>query len=128
MISRECHLVLGAKLSVARGSANSMSMNLRHAAALALVGWYLMAPVVARCVESDRGNKWALKLPPTIKTDYGPEIDLKAPLNQWWGMAKYQSREVCERVRTNWPTDSWTGQQVLHGKCVFIDDSRLNSN
>jgi hypothetical protein len=32
-------------LSVARPSANSMSMNLRHAAALALVGWYLMLPV-----------------------------------------------------------------------------------
>jgi hypothetical protein len=33
-------------LSVARLSANSMSMNLRHAAALAIVGWYLMIPPI----------------------------------------------------------------------------------
>jgi len=39
-------------LSVARRSANSLSMNLRHAAALALIGWYLMVPPprLAACV------------------------------------------------------------------------------
>ena len=35
---------LSRHLSVARLSANSMSMNLGNAAAFALVGWYLMAP------------------------------------------------------------------------------------
>lgn len=37
----------GGHLSVARLSANSVSMNLHHAAALALVGWYLMATAMA---------------------------------------------------------------------------------
>ena len=40
-----CH---GAKLSVARRSGNSMSMNLRHAAALALVAIVLTAPTMVR--------------------------------------------------------------------------------
>lgn len=100
-------------------------MNLRYAAALALVGWYLMLPTAAECVESDRGNKWPLMVPPTIKTDNGPKIDFNAPLNDWWRMGKYRSREDCERTRANWPTGNWTGQQVSHGKCVSIDDPRL---
>ena len=33
------------RLSVARRSANSMSMKFRHAATLALVRWYLMVPL-----------------------------------------------------------------------------------
>jgi hypothetical protein len=39
-----CLFVVERSLSVARWSGNSMSMNPRHAAALALVGWHLMVP------------------------------------------------------------------------------------
>jgi hypothetical protein len=102
-------------------------MKLRHAAALALVAWYLMTPVAARCVEHANG-KWSLRVPPNIKTGHGPEIDFTAPLNHWWSIGGgFRSREACERARANWPTDTWTGQQVLHGKCVLIDDPRLKS-
>jgi hypothetical protein len=43
------------KLSVARRFANSTSMNLRHAAAFALVGWYLMAPPLGNDLKSRTG-------------------------------------------------------------------------
>jgi hypothetical protein len=102
-------------------------MRTRHAAALALVGWYLMTPVSARCVAHADG-KWSLRIPPTKKTDHGPKIDSSASLNHWWGIGAFRSREDCERVRANWPTDTWTGQQVLHGECVFLDDPRLKGN
>jgi hypothetical protein len=44
--------VVEAKLSGAGRSGNSMSMNLQHAAALLLVGWYLMMPPLANAWDS----------------------------------------------------------------------------
>jgi hypothetical protein len=54
-----------AKLSVARRPANSLSMNLRHAAALALVGWYLIVgpnPMggCIGCTHSSPGWVWGV--------------------------------------------------------------------
>ena len=51
-------------------------MKLRHAAALALVGWYLMVP------------------PPIGK---GEMIDLKAPLAKWnhWGESPFKTEKDC---------------------------------
>ena len=97
-------------------------MNSRHAAALALVGWYLLSPTVAGCVESDDGNKWPLIMPPITKTEQGTKTDLEAPLYSWWTARKYPSREACERDRAIWPSDSATRQQVLNAKCVYVDD------
>jgi hypothetical protein len=95
-------------------------MNLRHAAALALVGWYLASPTVAGCIESDGANKWSLMMPPIIEPNR--KTDLNAPLNQWWTAREYPSREICERARASWSSDSETRQQVLNAKCVYIDD------
>ena len=65
-------LCRGAKLSVARGSGNSLLMNLRHAAALALVGWYLMVP-------------------PSKRND--------APLSEWTVSLSYASAEACQSAQ-----------------------------
>ena len=68
----------GQDLLVARLSANSMSMNLRrmkprHAAALALVGWYLMTP------------------PPMLEPE---RPGLSEPLGEWSELA-----QVGEQIR-----------------------------
>ena len=97
-------------------------MHFRHAAALALVGWYLMMPTVAGCVENDARNNWPLMMPPIVKTEHGDKIDVSAPLNRWWTAGKYPSRESCEWFRARWPSDAATRQQVSSAKCVYIDD------
>ena len=61
------------KLFLTRRSANSMSMNLRHPAALALVGWYLMFPPVAS----------------------NGRVDAYAPLSKWWKFEKDDSAGEC---------------------------------
>src|SRR5271155_5503786 len=72
---------LNAHLSVARRSANTMSMNLRHAAALALVGWYLMVPPVV----CEKGKCTA---------------ELNAPFSQWHRSRKSAGSESnCEEAR-----------------------------
>jgi hypothetical protein len=52
-------------------------MNFRHAAALALAGWYLMLP------------PWSSP----------SKFDDKAPLNQWEQANAYDSAAVCEKSR-----------------------------
>jgi hypothetical protein len=64
-------------LSLARRSASSLSMTPRHAAALALVGWYLMRPP-------------------------GPNNgapDFRAPLSQWTYSGSFDSAKDCQRER-----------------------------
>jgi hypothetical protein len=60
-------------LSVALWSANSMSMNLRHAAALALVGWYLMIPPIAS----------------------NGRVDSNVSLRKWWKFEIFDSAQEC---------------------------------
>ena len=52
-------------------------MNLRHAAALALVGWYLMAPPIRP----------------------GGGVDLGTPMFQWNHIADFDSAEACDEMR-----------------------------
>jgi hypothetical protein len=59
-----------------------MSMNLRHAAALALVGWYLMV------APPDTGTYWNRLLGTT-----------KRPLNEWSIVASFDSADKCEDRR-----------------------------
>jgi hypothetical protein len=61
-------------------------MNLRHAAALALVGWYLMLPPM----NSWRGLPW---------------IERNAPLSKWKQSAAFNSAKDCEVARGKHETD-----------------------
>jgi hypothetical protein len=57
-------------------------MNPRHAAALAVVGWYLM-------------------LPPFVKgPDGARRVDSKAPLAQWSIDKSFESRDACEQAKS----------------------------
>jgi hypothetical protein len=53
-------------------------MKFRHAAALALVGWYLIAPN---------------RLPNST------EHDVHAPLSQWTKLGKYATKDQCESLK-----------------------------
>jgi hypothetical protein len=109
-------------------------MKLRHAVALALVGWYLMLPptygVAARDYKQEGeehpilkfGNKYI-----GIRDD--------APIDQWEIDSSYDTASECQtvsyRVRSQTPPkdlNSFEGlQRMRHtfGKCIATDDPRL---
>jgi hypothetical protein len=86
-------------------------MNLRHAAALALVGWYLMMPPTGR--DYSMGN-------------------VDAPLSQWVKRPTiYRDRKECEHVldRHRRLTNSKNKQVAVkfykQAQCIATDDPRL---
>jgi hypothetical protein len=60
------------------------SMSVRHAAALALVGWYLMVPPVT---------------PEGLTDPNATLVNGKAPISQWVIFRVYDSAEQCQRAR-----------------------------
>jgi hypothetical protein len=87
------------------------SMKRRHAAALALVGWYLMVPPTGR--------------------DY-PMGNVDAPLSQWSRRPTiYRDKDECEHVldRDRRLTNAKNRQTLVkfykQAQCVSADDSRL---
>ncbi|MGO9061540.1 MAG: hypothetical protein ACLQU2_29820, partial [Candidatus Binataceae bacterium] len=111
-------------LSIMRQFANSTSTNLRHAAALALVGWYLM-------------------MPPFHKDSEGMIDGLMshAPVSQWDHVKSFDTAQACE---TGWKqnidhrmsslrqfnlADSRLGdlwKAATHeARCISSDDPRL---
>jgi hypothetical protein len=88
-------------------------MKLRHAAALALVGWYLMVP---------------------------PSTDERAPLFQWEVVASYDSASACRealhkskdpaQVESDYPSLArlFAAQGFLAAQCIATDDPRLKGN
>jgi hypothetical protein len=107
-------------------------MNLRHAAALTLVGWYLMMPPTADEVlgRSDPGEDL---------------VALSAPLSEWFLSQSFDTAQECERVREkkynegsramhdllkseSHPDDSPRAQiiaQDMFNQCIATDDPRL---
>jgi hypothetical protein len=105
------------------------SMNLRHATALALVGWYLMQPHVFTDA-TNRGRpafgNWA------------------APISEWEVLHSYDSAKDCEaekehahkmaqvikRTLTDFPANERTevratGEAETYAVCISSDDPRL---
>jgi hypothetical protein len=101
-------------------------MNLRHAAALALVGWYLMMPPLAGPNASNL------------------RVDLTAKLSQWEIVDSFDSADVCRVALLK--DGHWAEEQAKNGKfesenqrvalrwqrleekCVASDDPRLEEN
>jgi hypothetical protein len=73
-------------------------MKLRHAAALTLVVWYLMAPPVIA-----KNNAWL-------------QEDIFAPLSQWGKAGAFPTKEECEANQ---------GATFL---CISADDPRLENS
>jgi hypothetical protein len=93
-------------------------VTLRHAAALALVGWYMMIPPLSRTVR--------------FEVDYG------APLSAWPIMRSFDNAERCEDYRSHElekyrasaaaaPTNilQTFSNAMLFSQCAASDDPRL---
>jgi len=77
-------------------------MKPRHAAALALVDWYLM-------------------IPPLNEHSYRPQPDL--PLSEWWQHQSFDSAQECESACNS---DSLPDRmRANNAKCIATDDPRL---
>ena len=95
-------------------------MTLRRAAALALVGWYLMVPPIEL---SPRGER---------------AFNLYAPLSQWYRWDFYQTARDCWEVDRDLflrsqsvlridPMDDAVNE-YLEAPCIASDDPRLKGN
>ncbi len=89
-------------------------MKLHYAAALALVGWYLMVP--------------------PLKSGSSIEADLRWPLTQWSSLQSLDTAADCERAKTNLqlknPRPSSESKVSIFemATCIETDDPRLKSN
>jgi len=85
-------------------------MKVRHAAALALVGWYLMVPRIA----SDKSR-----------------VLYEEPIRDWTVVRSFDSAVACETERTDFKSktanskDDLTKSAGLAIQCVATDDPRL---
>jgi hypothetical protein len=107
-------------------------MNLRHTAALALVGWYLMMPPVYKS-SAPESEHISVKL----GNDYFSIHD-EAPISEWENSYSYDPASDCQAVilrllkqKVPKAVDSFEGQQSmrnLSAKCISSDDPRLKEN
>jgi hypothetical protein len=88
-------------------------MKPRHAAAVALVGWYILVP------------------PPACLQSQTP--DLHASLSKWAPVEMYPSARTCSeglsdlRYLAQHPRPSaYASKNLAYGRCIASDDPRLN--
>jgi hypothetical protein len=102
-------------------------LNPRHAAALALVGWYLMVP-------------------PTFENQYGAiQADDSTPVSKWGQQAVYDSAGACNEGKSDYFKQSVLASKLvdktngpkagaaiavaaLNAQCIASDDPRLKGN
>ena len=105
-------------LPVARQSDNSRSMNLRHAGALALVGWYVISPPLGR---------------PKNGNDY---VDGGAPYYKWTVLLEFDDLTQCQERRDleiqdgedglkKPPTEDLLAMVETESECIATDHPRL---
>jgi len=80
-------------------------MTTRHAAALALLGWYLMMP--------PRDTKGVLQL--------------HSPLRKWKRAASYKTANECEVGKFKALDANGNGSIFRESKCIASDDPRLKA-
>ena len=93
-------------------------MKLRHAAALALVGWYLMVPPV----------KWQASLCKCpLPTDGNWISEQNAPLTKWLRWKEYATGSDCEAARAERVVEKYWNRPHgnIYGRCIDNDDPRL---
>jgi hypothetical protein len=92
-------------------------VKLRHAAALALIGWYLMVPPIVdgRAVIAAPVSKWVVNTP----FDSASECD-KAQAN----LVLRAKRDLQKSVST----DSAVAVSFTQAQCIASDDPRLKPN
>ncbi len=100
-----------------RNSCYAESVKLCHTAALALVGWYLMLPMLR-------------------EKSFTP--DSNAPLSEWWIQSSFDTAAECEEARTNLQrgiqlpakggrVDAGSAVRLM-AHCIASDDPRLKGD
>jgi hypothetical protein len=110
----------------------ALGMKLRHAAALALVGWYLMVP------PSKREMNWLCGASLTASVSHelfgtGDEkeyaewakmVDTNARLSEWHEMSPFETLKACEEARGRFMAlPAYLPEHAA--QCVASDDPRL---
>ena len=96
-------------------------MNLRHAAALALVGWYLMLPQMMLQETKDNAavglDQWTIV------------VDKSVPLARWTLFASFDSAAECEAMQAKLLAlpNLEDHQRYVYSSCIASDDPRLKS-
>jgi len=107
-------------------------MNLRHAAALALVGWYLMVPPPALLNEAIRGSEAHLSLWERRREFYASALDCEHALKKLQAETQRQKeRDLQGAAEMDANLDQHainTYKSVGFAKCVSTDDPRLKRN
>src|SRR5271166_2192804 len=107
-------------------------MNPRHAAALALVGWYLMVPPQPLLNKPSHLGPSALNpngqdLPYTIGL---PDRD--APISQWHSVGSFDSAAECKAAlngsEKRYSHDEAMMRSLFDAQCIASDDPRLKEN
>jgi|SRR5208282_15502 len=104
-------------------------MNLRHTAALALVGWYLLVPPFIRVRPDPRDPSRDRVVP-----------DSDAPLSRWFWSGSFDSADACQRSQekeiaktqrrnslSSSPNEMDRNVEMafLKARCIAADDPRL---
>jgi len=98
-------------------------MNLRHAAALALVGWYLMCPPMrSPCLTGIATLRWLLGYGPGACDNEYPNYD--AVLKLWTESGEYDRVSECQSHQFDQAQSPNLEDKVIC-KCVATDDPRL---
>jgi hypothetical protein len=91
-------------------------MKFRHAAALALVGWYLI-------------------MPPLRSTGSSDCYDANVPISQWQRIEAFDTAEQCKAASTKYALshkqhglDCALASAWLDAQCIATDDPRLKPN
>ena len=97
-------------------------MNLRHAATVALLGWYLMLPQMKLQETKDDAAVGSNQC-----TDV---VDKSAPLAQWTLYASFDSAAQCKAMRAQLLALPKLAdhQRYVDSTCVASDDPRLKGN
>jgi hypothetical protein len=90
-------------------------MKPRHAAALALVGWYLMVPPLSRSSNRQKIGS-----------------DFSRPLSEWLSVSVYDSEADCNKEidamnqrAASMAREHHTMLNISHAQCIATDDPRL---
>ena len=107
---------------------------MRHVAALALVGWYLMIPPTLDQEAWIIGNSASASVARSTfgwgkdcwKTPTAKTADVTAPLAEWTRVQPFETLAACEAERSKLLTSTQMTQQ--NAECFATDDPRLKGN
>jgi hypothetical protein len=91
-------------------------MKPRHAAALALVGWYLLSPV-----SPSENSGYLGRLQDRL---FGPASI--PPMSEWKQLGAFDTAEKCEAAKIQ--AEKSAEEQIAQSVCIASDDPRLKRN